>query len=266
MSKVIKLMKKTKNKKIFRDVSLRHTLIGFVLTFIFTKILGPLLEFLYASFLNVGGSFIGFVSNSTYKSISNGFSEQGTMFLLYILFLSSCFLINYLPVKLREYYNAFAENLIESEDSISSVASSKTSASTVSSSTPSDDIESIESSLECLERNINEMKTSLKNNSDKISVLTASALNRMKRTCWLYFFFLMGFFVFFSFMYGRQVFIHNAITVTMNNIEIVSPYIPDENYKMLKSEFHSINSFVDYENLESKLSKIADDNNLRLKK
>lgn len=44
-------------------------------------------------------------------------------------------------------------------------------------------------------------------------------------------------------------FINNSITKVTNNIEIVSPYIEDNEYKMLKSKFYSMTSREDYEEL-----------------
>lgn len=52
---------------------------------------------------------------------------------------------------------------------------------------------------------------------------------------------------------------------TLNNIEIVSPYIPDKEYKQLKSKFHSMQSRHDYENLLNELNCIAEKNSIILK-
>lgn len=46
-------------------------------------------------------------------------------------------------------------------------------------------------------------------------------------------------------------FINDNITKTTNNIEIVSPYLDDQEYKMLKSKFHTIKSKDDFDNLYS---------------
>ena len=50
-----------------------------------------------------------------------------------------------------------------------------------------------------------------------------------------------------------------------NNIEIVSPYVSDIEYKQLKSSFHSMDSRSDYDELNSQLEKIASMNDLELK-
>lgn len=44
-------------------------------------------------------------------------------------------------------------------------------------------------------------------------------------------------------------FINDNITKTTNNIEIISPYISEEQYKLINSKFHTIKSKDDYENL-----------------
>ena len=52
---------------------------------------------------------------------------------------------------------------------------------------------------------------------------------------------------------GRASFINRSITKSLNNIEILSPFISDYNYKMLKSKFHLIKSKSDYDALNSEI-------------
>ena len=60
-------------------------------------------------------------------------------------------------------------------------------------------------------------------------------------------------------------FINNTITRTTNNIEIVSPYISDYDYKMLKSKFYSMNSRTDFDYLYSLLEQYSQNANVELK-
>lgn len=60
-------------------------------------------------------------------------------------------------------------------------------------------------------------------------------------------------------------FINKTITRTTNNIEIVAPYIDDYDYKCLKSNFHSMNSLSDFNDLNDKLEEYARKANLTLK-
>lgn len=53
---------------------------------------------------------------------------------------------------------------------------------------------------------------------------------------------------------------------TKNNIEIVCPYISEQEYKELKSRFYAIKQKTDYESLKNDISKIAYENNLKLQK
>lgn len=50
-----------------------------------------------------------------------------------------------------------------------------------------------------------------------------------------------------------------------NNIEIVSPYISDLEYKQLKSDFYTMETYEDYSLLVNSLSEIAEDHSLKLK-
>jgi len=68
-----------------------------------------------------------------------------------------------------------------------------------------------------------------------------------------------------AFLYGQFSFIQRTKTSTLNNIEIVSPYIEDIEYKQLKSDFHSMESKQDYDSLIEKLTVISSEYNIRLK-
>ena len=59
---------------------------------------------------------------------------------------------------------------------------------------------------------------------------------------------------------------HSIQDNTLKNIEIVSPYISDKEYKLLKSDFYLIETKADYLSLMQDLSNIAEHNNLTLKK
>ena len=54
-------------------------------------------------------------------------------------------------------------------------------------------------------------------------------------------------------------------TVTRTNIEIVSPYISDQEYKQLKSDFFLIKTKDDYDNLQKELEIISENNQVDLK-
>lgn len=69
-----------------------------------------------------------------------------------------------------------------------------------------------------------------------------------------------------SFNMGKTIFVKNTIIDTLNNIEIVSPYISDKEYKTLKSQFYSMSGEDDYTILAQNLQLIADNNGLSLKK
>ncbi|MBR5970115.1 MAG: hypothetical protein IK016_07195 [Lachnospiraceae bacterium] len=58
---------------------------------------------------------------------------------------------------------------------------------------------------------------------------------------------------------------YKTIVRTANNIEIVSPYISDIEYRQLKSDYHSICNADDYDELISHLRAIADKNGLNLR-
>lgn len=69
----------------------------------------------------------------------------------------------------------------------------------------------------------------------------------------------------FSYFVGESTFIQTVKTRTLSNIEIVSPYIDDSEYKMFKSKFFSMQCEDDYISLSGNLSDIAKKHDLKLK-
>lgn len=65
---------------------------------------------------------------------------------------------------------------------------------------------------------------------------------------------------------SEATYVNITTTKTLSNIEIISAVIEDKEYKMLKSEFHSMMSENDFLKLQEKIAEIAEKNNLRLKK
>lgn len=68
------------------------------------------------------------------------------------------------------------------------------------------------------------------------------------------------------FFIGKLNFINEKRTLALNNIEIVSPYISDMEYKMLKSKFYSIETKEQYDMLLKDLVSISSSNSIKLKK
>jgi len=61
-------------------------------------------------------------------------------------------------------------------------------------------------------------------------------------------------------------YVNKTIATLTNNIEIISPYISDLEYKKLKSSFHMMDSREDYDLLCDSLNEIAVKNQIQLKK
>ncbi len=57
----------------------------------------------------------------------------------------------------------------------------------------------------------------------------------------------------------------NIAQDTLNNIDIVAPYVSDIEYRQLRSDFFQMDSKTDYENIVEELTSIAEENELQLK-
>ncbi|MCM1065739.1 MAG: hypothetical protein NC420_14995 [Eubacterium sp.] len=78
---------------------------------------------------------------------------------------------------------------------------------------------------------------------------------------------LFSIFVFcYIYIIGNIIFVTNCKTNSLCNLEIISPYISDEEYKQLKSTFYCIETKVDYINFTTIINEIGEKYSLNLKK
>lgn len=70
------------------------------------------------------------------------------------------------------------------------------------------------------------------------------------------------FLTFILFQYVETIFINNRISYALRNIEIISPYVSDNDYKILKSKFYSVIDSEDYNSLIIMINDIRIKNDL----
>lgn len=218
----------SKENKIFNKNNLTNWIIGGIIALIIGKIMEPLFVHIFSLVLNIGGSFITNIENSTYKEISNGYSEQSASSVLYLVYLSIyCFIgvifgdniIDYLAFKNRQ-------KKFKAQDAMSTTTNTTFS----------------ESSLQ----NIDKKRKKIFSYLLRIIFPAIILISLM-------------------FFYGKSSFIRNKTIILTNNIEIVSPYISDIEYKQMKSKFHSMETKNDYNSLIEELETIAKKYSLKLK-
>lgn len=69
-----------------------------------------------------------------------------------------------------------------------------------------------------------------------------------------------------AYFIGNYIFINECQTNSLCNLEIISPYISDIEYKKLKSTFYSIQTKQDYESFISTINKIGTEYSITLRK
>lgn len=221
------------NKKSKKDKlsPVRKAIIGVILAFIAEKLLSPLCEFLFALFLGIGGGLIKAISNMTYRQISNGYDESGVRLIIYILVVAT----------LAVAYIAFFNVKKRKDDILAKVSLGEKTAESSEENTQNSSKTDPADTIEVLRKNISRDFVIF-----SISIIICiSAL---------------------LFTYMQYTYSNSIITKTTNNIEIVSPYISDLEYKQLKSDFHTLESADDYKKLQEKLQTIAESNDIKLKK
>ena len=224
------------------------SLFGAFLAFIIGKVFDPIFEYLYTLFLSLGGSFVTYISDSTYQKISNGFSEQTSITLFYIAVIACTSYLSVFFFSIKSLYHS--TNISKNDVSLGSC--------------PDDFSCDALVSIEQLKKDTEDLQKQLEYNKHRIDKLTASR----KIDTVMYFLvrlWVVTLMVALFFVYSRNIFINQKIIVMTNNIEIVSPYISDTEYKQLKSDFHTIQCSQDYDELAQLLQDIANDHSITLK-
>ena len=127
----------------------------------------------------------------------------------------------------------------------------------------------IKNEFDCFSDEINKKDESLSeediNHNHELSINTH--LKNLKKDKKIFIFSFCMFFISFlasMYSYGKESYINTISKTTLNNIEIVSPYISDYDYKLLKSRFYSIQSFYDFNSLTNDIERIAKKNGLKI--
>lgn len=71
--------------------------------------------------------------------------------------------------------------------------------------------------------------------------------------------------LFWMYWIGNLIFINHCKTTSLCNLEIISPYISDLEYKELKSAFYSIQTKADYESFVNTIKEFGEEYSLKLK-
>lgn len=199
------------------------------------RIFSPITNVVFDKMLSLGGKLTVNISKYTYRQISNGFSESSSDFILIIFMVMFIGALFSLSLELRKPYLSL--------NSLRPVRNS-----------------------EALNHN------ELISMSEKTKQLTKDINNAIQEYKIIYkkayiflnlLFFLVAFLLIFTIT--QITYVNTTITKLTNNIEIVSPYITDLQYKKLKSTFHSMSSRPDYDALVLSLDAIAKKNNIYLK-
>ena len=231
---------------IFSKDNISTLLLSTFIAFFIAKFLDPVLSFFYSLLLNLGGNIIQSISNSTYREISNGVTEQTSSLILYLILLILCCALAYISSMIKVQYKKHIETYNNYKKDLSTTTKSVHEEKTVAESNPHPS-------------NTEEKVQFINNSIDKV-------LRESKREHLFLQIIIICAYIILICAYSKNAFVHkNAVTLT-NNIEIVSPYISDLEYKELKSAFYSMENSDDYNAIISSLTSIAEDNGINLKK
>lgn len=221
---------------------IKGAVIGVILTFFLSKIFDPICEVIYTGILAIGDFFLSSCSNATYKAIAKGLSEQASYVLLYIVFTGLIILLTYMYLDFKNLCKNAIKELDTQEQKLNLLDRSKPVSNTVSEEATE------ETKIVALKEQISKDKKSIKNSQLVVYPILCFS------------------FALICLLYGRQVFIREKVVSAVNGMEILAPYISDQQYKHLKSDFHLIQNKQDYDSLLRTLDNIAFNNNVELPK
>lgn len=232
-------------------------------TLILEKIFNPVLEWIYSAFLKIGNSVVSSFSDSVYQKISEGYSEQAAQFVIYLLVIAFVLILTVA----KSYFQTITDERLEDYDAVEKACESitKTSDSEDTLDLASLDIDHLQQTLKELTAKYDDTHCELEVQKQKLKQIAQKSKKNLKKFITLIKISIYSLMFLLVFMYGKQLFINSCITKTMCNIEIVSPYIDETEYRRFKSEFHLIENRNDYDALHSKLNAIATNYELELK-
>lgn len=216
-----------KNKKI-KNFILLYILIPLILTALWEKILNQFLDYSIEKILSAGGIIFDKISLIIYTRISSGYLINFSNFVLEnLLSIGIVFLI----FETYDTYKSYIDvDKVQSEPSFNDTC----------------------------ELSFTELSNKLQENQNKIKFLYKKyfKLKIGTITCLI---------IFYLITVAYTSYVDNTIIKLTSNIEIVSPYINDIEYKTLKSQFYSMKSGEDFIKLNYSLERIASKNHIVLK-
>lgn len=224
-----------KNNSFFKSEFPRGLLIGILGAVIFTWIVDPISSWILPRLMKIIGFFTSSFSNSVYGNLSSAMLDTVTLTLTFCVgiacIFSACILF-YLK-KLNLDYEITTNALLCQLELKENVANGK--------------VDSPKASKELIAQ--------IHKDNKKI--------RRSNRISYFFTFLCLSVLLV---MLMKHTFENNLAAQLTANIEIVSPYVSDKEYKQLKSDLFTIKSKEDYDKLSKSLNAIAIKNYISLKK
>lgn len=197
-------------KKIFKNPFLSTLFVGILATALWENFISPFCTYIYIHISSLFETFMTSFSNSTYRSIANGFNDSNSVYVILIILSSYLGLVTSFII--FPIFSKHQTNIIHKAE--------------------------------------NQTSKTKKFFSSKIIVILLFSIFVF---CYLY-------------IIGNIIFVTNCKTNSLCNLEIISPYISDEEYKQLKSTFYCIETKDDYINFTIAIDELGEKYSLNLKK
>lgn len=223
----MKLFKSNTNEP-FQNTILGIIVLGIFGSALWEKIISPLSTTLFFKISELISNFIVNWNNSLYSQIANAYHDSSYVLISLILYMFSLFFVARILIIMAP--NSFLQFLRLSN----------------------------ENKKDCFETE-----------ACKDSSVIKERINKKKSFYFfhsiLYLLSIIAIIFIYAYMLGRISYIKFTQATVLSNIEIVSPYIEDKEYKQLKSNFYSMTCEDDFLILINGLSEISIEHNIELK-
>ena len=233
------------NKNFFSNFFSASNLMNHLFNTVLALVFGALLQPIFGFLLDRGYALLSFWVDKICRAIATEGTSLISFAVFYLLYMAVTIKLIGLFTDQLEAYRNLRSSLLEQESKLHSVSSEHHDNTVQNGSSL---IEDIPQRIQRLQNEIDATKRKVR----RIHIITSTIL--------------IIFYSAFVLFYASVFFIHNKATMLTNNIEIVSPYISDIEYKTLKSNFHTMQNLEDFNNLMEQLNRIADENSLHLQK
>ena len=244
-----------------QNYSFKNTVItlasGAFASYIFSYALDPIFSKLFNSISNIGTKFLSSFTDSIIIKIAKGSAYNSNPF-------SSTITFSVVLAIVVFYFLESRSNYFETLKKLDDINMTEPENESDESTNTYQNVSDVETEVKFLIKEFSSLKESISTLKDHLPVLVDIKRSELKKIYYM----TTGIFIIditsLVFFYSTERYALNESVTIENNIEIVSPYVSDVQYKELKSDFYSMKNIDDLNKLTTTLQSISEKHSIDL--